>query len=273
MSTNATILQSKPMASGREAEIFEYSEGRVLRLIRHAATAAAVEREVAAMRAVRSVVPFVPEVFETVVIDGRPGIVMERVAGSDLLSVMASRPWMVGRIGATMGQLHARLHDVVAPLEVESLVKRTRHLATREDRVPRRILDWALPQFEEMPDGDRLLHGDFHPGNILSSADGPFVIDWASVTRGNPDADLARSVLTLQVGTVPPDSPLIVRYGARFVRRLLVRSYVRAYRRYRAVDTVTLERWITLRAVDRLADGIAEERTVLLANLERAMAG
>ena len=80
-----------------------------------------------------------------------------------------------------------------------------------------------------------------------------------------------KTVLTLRVGTVPPDSPLIVRYGARFVRRLLVRAYVRAYRRHRAVDTVALERWLTLRAVDRLADGIAEERTVLLAILERAM--
>ena len=271
MSNNSNILQAKRIASGREAEIFEYGEGRVLRLIRHAATAAGVEREMAAMRAVRSVVPFVPEVFETFVVDGRPGIVMERVDGPDLLSMMASRPWIVGSVGATLGQVHARLHDVVAPLEVEPLVERARRLATREDLVPRRILDWALPQFTEMPDGDRLLHGDFHPGNILSSAHGSFVIDWANVTRGNPDADLARTVLTLRVGTVPPDSPLIVRYGARFVRRLLVRAYVRAYRRYRAVDTVALERWLTLRAVDRLADGIAEERTVLLAILERAM--
>ena len=138
--------------------------------------------------------------------------------------------------------------------------------------MPPHIAEWALREMAAMPDGDRLLHGDFHPGNILMSAAGPVVIDWPNVTRGHPDADVGRTLLTIRIGTLPPGSPLVIRIGARFARSLLLASYLRAYRRVRPVETQSVRRWETLRAVDRLADNVPGERDALLAILERAMA-
>ena len=135
------------------------------------------------------------------------------------------------------------------------------------------VLTWMTNELATMPDGDRLLHGDFHPGNVLLSDGTPVVIDWPNVTRGHPDADVARTVLTLRIGEVPPGSPAIVRYGARFVRRLLVNAYLKAYRAHRPLDMPTIERWISLRAVDRLGENIIEERQALLGIIGRAMSG
>jgi aminoglycoside phosphotransferase (APT) family kinase protein len=258
------------IAEGREAEIFAYGDGRVLRLFRPG-EGRSVEHEIAAMRAVREVVPMVPEVFGTADVNGRAGIIMERIDGPDLLTRIASKPWTVWGAGSMLGSVHARLHDVVAPPGIASLVDRARMLGDLTTLVPRDALEWALPRFERMLDGDKLLHGDFHPANVLLSGSGPIVIDWPNVTRGNPDADLARSLLILRVGEVPPGSPFVVRYGERVARKFLAAAYLRAYRRHRPVDTAVVERWVSLRAVDRLGDGISEERAALLAMIESAM--
>jgi aminoglycoside phosphotransferase (APT) family kinase protein len=264
-----TDIGRRRIAGGREADIFDYGDGRVVRLFHDGAAKAWLEHEVVAMRAVRAVVPLVPEVFETTEIDGRPGIVMERIDGPDLLSRIASKPWTVFSAGKILGDTHARLHEVVAPAGIVSLPERAKQVAPRIP-APDDVKAWGLDALAAMPDGDRLLHGDFHPANVLLTNDGPRVIDWPNVTRGNPDADVARSLLMLRIGEVPPGSPLVVRIGQRFVRRLLERSYLRAYRRLRPVDQATLERWITIRAVDRLAENIPEERNKLLAIIASA---
>ena len=48
-----------------------------------------------------------------------------------------------------------------------------------------------------LPDGDATLHGDFHPGNVLATTDGPRVIDWGEASQGDPAADIARTLVLL----------------------------------------------------------------------------
>ncbi len=259
------------IAEGREAEIYEWEPGTVLRLFRDARRAESIARERAAMDAVRAVVPLVPAVLDVVEVSGRPGIIMERVDGPDLLTIIAQKPWTVWRAGRIAGETHARLHSVAAPATIPALRERAESYRGGSELVPPHIAEWALREMAAMPDGDRLLHGDFHPGNILMSASGPVVIDWPNVTRGHPDADVGRTLLTIRIGTLPPGSPLVLRIGARFARSVLLASYVRAYRRARPFDMQSVRRWETLRAVDRLGDNVPGERDVLLAILERAM--
>ena len=267
-----TTPELKLIAEGREAQIYEWEPGRVLRLFRDARHPAGIAHERAAMEAVRAVVPLVPEVFGVTEVMGRPGIIMERIDGPDLLTLISKKPWTVWRCGRITGEVHAQLHSVVAPRSIPPLRERVERFRGGSDRVPAHIADWALRQFDEMPDGDKLLHGDFHPANVLLPPSGPMVIDWPNVTRGNPDADLGRSLLMIRMGELPPGSPLVIRLGAKVARSLLELSYLRAYRRGRAVDMAVVERWATLRAADRLSDGIVEERDALLAMLEQAMA-
>ena len=262
----------KKIAEGREAEIYEWETGSVLRLFRDARAAASIAHERAAMDAVRAVVPLVPAVLGVTEVMGRPGIIMERVDGPDLLTIISKKPWTVWRAGRIAGEVHARLHSIVAPPSIPSLRQRAEQYRGGTERVPAHVAEWALRQLAAMSDGDRLLHGDFHPANILMPASGPVAIDWPNVTRGNPDADVGRTLLMIRMGSLPPGSPLVIRIGAKFARSLLRKSYLRAYRRARDVDVAVVERWATLRAADRLEDGILEERDALLQLLETAMA-
>ena len=266
----ATTSELKKIAEGREAEIYEWEPGSVLRLFRNARGAEWIERERAAMEAVRVIVPLVPAVLGVTEVSGRPGIIMERIDGPDLLGMIASRPWTVWSAGRITGEVHARLHGVVAPASIPSLRERADGVS-RSPLVPQHIAEWALRELDAMPDGDRLLHGDFHPGNILMSAHGPVVIDWTDVARGNPDADVGRTLLMMRMASLPPGSPMVIRVGARVARSVLRAAYLRAYRRARDVDLPVVLRWEKLRAADRLADGIPEERAALLAIVDAAM--
>jgi hypothetical protein len=56
-----------------------------------------------------------------------------------------------------------------------------------------------LDRLADMPDGDRLCHGDFHPVNVLGQNSLPMVIDWPDACCGGPAADVCRSYLLLKL--------------------------------------------------------------------------
>ncbi|MDE3096802.1 MAG: phosphotransferase [Chloroflexota bacterium] len=259
------------IAQGREAEIFAWEDGAVLRLLRVAGGTSRLAHEAAAMHAAASCGVPVPAVRGLTTARGRPGIVMERVDGQDLLTGVGRRPWTLFRAARLTGQLQARLHTVVAPASLPDLrslcERRIRSLdAPRELEHLRRF---ALATLDALPDGDRLCHGDFHPGNIIDGARGPVIIDWPNVTRGAPDADVARTALLLRLGEPPPGSPLLVRYLTAAARRLFLSRWAAAYRAMRRPDEEALVRWQVVRAAERLSEGIEGERPHLLRLIER----
>ena len=134
-----TTPELKLIAEGREAQIYEWEPGRVLRLFRDARHPAGIAHERAAMEAVRAVVPLVPEVFGVTEVMGRPGIIMERIDGPDLLTLISKKPWTVWRCGRITGEVHARVHSVVAPQSIPTLRERVERFRGGTDRVPAHI--------------------------------------------------------------------------------------------------------------------------------------
>jgi Ser/Thr protein kinase RdoA (MazF antagonist) len=82
----------KKVGEGREAELFEWEGDKILRLYRPGIPRARVEFQIRAMRVVRGAGVSVPQVFEMVEVDGRPGIVIERIEARDLLDLLGRQP-------------------------------------------------------------------------------------------------------------------------------------------------------------------------------------
>ena len=151
-------------------------------------------------------------------------------------------------------------------------------LTTRIEQapLPPALRSYALNVLSGLPDGDRLLHGDFHPGNVLVASDRISVIDWVNATRGVPEADHARTLLLLGWSALPPDAPAALRVLLRAGRSLLARQYARAYVRgfhdsrgsHRSWSTVVA--WLTVHAAARLSEGIEAEHPALIRLVERA---
>lgn len=256
------------IAEGREAEIFAWRDGAVLRLLRNPNARHQVEWEAAAMRAAQSSGARVPSVHEVVEVEGRPGLVMERVEGKDYLTLLGQKPWRVLGAARVLGEVHARLHEARAPDNIPELKATLRGRIERSDRVPQELKPVALEALERLPDGNAICHGDYHPANLIVSSAEPAVIDWTNVTRGDADADVGRTLLLLRLGEPPPGTPLLVRLPAPVGRRVMVWGYLRSYRRLRPVDVEAVARWEPPLAAARLTEGIKSERAALLAMVQ-----
>ncbi|MEA2309667.1 MAG: hypothetical protein QOI65_1953 [Thermoleophilaceae bacterium] len=257
------------VAHGREAEIFLLPDGRLLRLVRPGIAHAeeAVRMEAAALAAAAQAGAPVPAVYEQVTHEGRPGLVIERLSGEDLLTQLGRRPWTVRSVARETGRVHAELHRVAAPAELPSAHDLIASRLERSDALPEGLRDEALRLLGELPAGDRLCHGDFHPGNVLADETGPKVIDWHNAARGEPTADVARSWVVLEVSPLPPGASAFDRRLAAIGRGRMLRGYMRAYSRAGTIAGDRLPQWVRVHAIQRLTQEIEGEREPLLRRL------
>ncbi len=72
--------------------------------------------------------------------------------------------------------------------------------------------------------GDRLLHFDLHPINIMMSKKGPIVIDWANAVRGQSATDVALTWTLIATGGLPKSGLLTPVIGQ--FRKLFVKGYL-----------------------------------------------
>lgn len=250
------------LSEGREAEVFELGPDSVLKLFRPG-SATSCEREWLALNALP--VGIGPAALEQRTVDGRPGIVMERVHGADLLTLIGTGPWRLPALGTRMGRIHARVHDEVAPASLPLLRERMTSRIGSSPHVPDEHRAAAIAALEQLEDGDRVCHGDFHPGNLLKEARSARVLDWPNATTGDPHADVAATLVILRLGEPTESSPWAIRRLHRVGRGLLRSRYLAGYLNRRRLDLDQVERWMFPVAVDRLSHGIPRERQRLLA--------
>ncbi|HUF52842.1 MAG TPA: aminoglycoside 3'-phosphotransferase/choline kinase family protein [Dehalococcoidia bacterium] len=270
----AALAGLEKIAEGREAEVFAYGDGRVLRLYRqdYRDAPAAAERQVTVLRAAAAHGVRVPEVFGTTTVEGRAGIVMERLNGRDAFETIAAQPFRLWSLSRLCARLQAQLNEQTAPSELPDLRASLRRAIDR-DEVPKRFRTAALSRLETIPDDDCLIHGDFHPGNVMLLADGEAVIiDWTGARRGVPEADFARTMLMIRLGEPAPGMPTLIRFFARFARSVMLRSYEGAYRKARRIDEKLLRACELPVAVARLSENIPAEVPKLHKHIERLLA-
>jgi len=186
------------LAAGNMAEVFEWGSRVVKLYLSVRSGKPTVFREAGNHAAVEALGLPVPAVWSVQQISGRWGIVFDRVRGPSFAEQMRGDPAALPHYLEILAQLQARIHAHLAH-EFRSLKVR---LATNIARAklldePRKQL--LLGRLADMPEGDRLCHGDFHPINVLGDTSHPMLIDWPDASRGDPAADVCRSYLLLKL--------------------------------------------------------------------------
>lgn len=177
------------IARGRSADVYALGRDRVLRRYRDPAADCAAEAEVMRYAAARGYP--VPTVHDA---EG-PDLVLELVRGPTMLADLGRRPWRLWRHAATLASLHDSLHAIAAP-------------------------SWARPSGWT---GDRLLHLDLHPDNVVLTTKGPVVIDWPNARRGPAELDVAYTWMVLAAAT--PDRRSVALLG-RVARGAFTRAFL-----------------------------------------------
>lgn len=246
---------SPPIARGRTADIHAWGEGQVLKLFHEWFGLDAIRYELRIARAVQASGLPVPPVGDLVQVGGRYGLIYQRVEGVSMLEEMRRKPWRLFHYARRMAELHAEMHTRLAPADLPSLHERLAEKIQQAGSLADDLRAKALGRLAGMPPGERLCHGDFHPGNILMTGGGEVVIDWIDATRGNPLADVARTTVlvggALEAGQIR--EPLM-----KLSSRLLPGDYLRHYFRLRPGGEEETRRWLPVVAAGRLSEGIPE---------------
>lgn len=259
------------VGNGRTAEVFAWGEDQILKLYRPEMPRDWVGYEAKIGRLVSEAGLAAPAVVEVVEVEGRLGIVYERIAGPSMLDALARQPWTLSRRARQFAELQAAMHACrrqELPAQRAGLIRAIEH-APALPEAPRQR---ALAALARLPDGDAFCHGDYHPGNVIVSPHGPIVIDWTTASRGNPIADVARTVLMFRMAAVPPHMPAGQRLLIQFLRARFLAAYLRAYRGRRACPDAELEAWIPVLAAARLNERIAPEEEALRRLVESRLA-
>jgi thiamine kinase-like enzyme len=210
-----------------------------------------VEQEARSARAAQAAGVRVPAVGELVQVDGRLGIVYERIEGPSLLtSISLWRPWSTARCAARLAGLHVALHEVPAPRELPSQRARLHERLLSVPPGYERLQQAALQALEGLPDGGTLCHHDFQPINILLAPGGPTIVDWDSAMCGHPLADMARTWISFVAAPVPARADPLCRWFAA--------TYRRSYLQLRPADPQHVRLWCGVLAAARAADGMPE---------------
>ena len=257
----------KLIAKGTTADVYEWDDGRVLKLFNTHQSRDGVQYEADIGRMVAKSGISAPQVYEILEENGLWGIVYERIVGSQLSDLI--RPWNAKRFGREMARLHATLfsrHLLELPSQRSRLTARvsTSPLLNGSER------DGVLALLEGLPEGSILCHGDFHPANLMQTGQGLVIIDWTDATQGHPTADIARTVLILEElnDTIDLILPQVIGEGPKpdwlkqlakpmlaYTLRSLLKGYREEIERLVPEAKTLIARWMPVLAAARLHEG------------------
>jgi aminoglycoside phosphotransferase (APT) family kinase protein len=232
------------LAEGGSAEVYAWGDGQVIKLFRPAYEHA-VDREPQVTSTVHHAGAPSPRVDGIEQVDGRRGIVLERVEGPTLLDLLMARDRSPKRVGADLAELHLTIHEVDAPGLPD--------LATE-----------AASSGYELPPGDIVFHGDLHPGNVLVAPDRTVAVDWVNAHLAPRAADLACTTMMVRYQALNADQPPEALERERTARARILRSYLDAYLATEPATAAELPFWLTrsARALLRNEHSSADEADV-----------
>lgn len=252
---------------GNTAEIYDIGGGKILKLFKEGISAETCRREFENTRAAGALLGNVPRAFEEITLNGRPGIVYEKVIGTNMLDHMLSHIWTIRSQSVNLAEYHAGIQKEVQAEMPSVKAKLGRDILaatflTAEEK------DKVLSRMQTLPDGNRLCHFDFHPGNIIFAEGGPVIIDWMTACKGDPAADAARTRMMLKYGLVPRASKW-VQAAAHAVQSYIYRIYSKHYLKITGIKKADVQKWELPIAAARLHEWISEEEKTALLNFIR----
>jgi hypothetical protein len=253
------------IADGRTAEVFAWGEGQVLKLYRPDWRRGAVDFEYRQALASQQTGYRVPKVDRVVEVDGRYGIIYERVEGETMLHSLLRNLLRFPAYAHQMADMHADMHRRDAS-GLEPVRERLAGKIQAVDALSPEEKYTIQAELFRLPEETKLLHGDFHPDNILLTYRGPMIIDWIDATLGHPLADVARTWVIGNYG-VPPEEKV-----GRVLFKIMIRIYLRRYFHQSPYTRAGLQDWLLPVAAGRLSENIPHEKEALLDFVRKRLA-
>jgi aminoglycoside phosphotransferase (APT) family kinase protein len=252
------MVKGDLLGKGRTAEVYVWDDNRVLKLFYDWCPIVWVEREALITKTLAEAGLPVPKYFEAVKVENRRGIVLQRLEGISLMARMIRDPIRFGECVNLMADLHFQIH-AKSGASLPPLRQWLRKTILQIESLDNDLRKFALDTLRSLSDGTAVCHFDFHPGQIMLTQDGPKVLDWMTALQGDPQADIAKTLVLMKVASVAHQGwrmRILVGVTRRRIRVLYLKSYCR---RSKGMDLTAIRRWMIPIAAARLNERIVEE--------------
>lgn len=248
---------------GGSAEVYEYGEGKVLKLFHQGTNEEVVKQEFnSSLMVWESGLP-AARPYEWLWVEGRYGIIFEKISGftvSDWFTQLFTSSTPIedesNHVLRRIARLLYRIHHHQAP-----------HIVTRQTSHLKGIIHWIscltddeketiCDYMDRLPVKEQLCHGDINPGNIVIQEDGERMLDWRYVSKGDPAADIAEFSIMLQYAHLPPDIPPLVREYLETSRYKAHEIFIDEYTKLSGITQQEIEAWTIPVMARKLASSV-----------------
>ena len=183
---------------------------------------------------------------EVTKINGQWAIILDYVECKTIKQLMDENPEKEDEYLSEFVDLHAEILSQKVPLLSPLKYKMHRKISsTKFDKTTRYDLHILL---DSLPKHDKLLHGDFHPENIIVSPDGrKFIIDWSHATQGNARCDAARTYLLFKLKG----------------KDQLAEKYLKLFTEKTGISKLLIQKALPIVAASQTVKAISEEKEFL----------
>jgi uncharacterized protein (TIGR02172 family) len=264
------VSPSSLIAEGRTAEIYEWNDGYILKLYRDWCPVHWVEHEAKVAHAITAAGIPSPAAGEIVEVNQRRGLIYERVTGISMLQDLNIHPWKILKHAHSLAELHVKINELSIS-GLQSYKEGLMHSIHRAPHLDSNLLKKLLNHIASLKDGEKVCHGDFHPGNVLLTKKGAVVIDWMTACTGNPWADVARTSMLLTIGAKSAGKQ--VKPMVRLFIHLYHRAYLNQYMNLIPDGRDELTKWTPIITAARLDEKIEGEDEALVEMVRAGLAG
>ncbi|PKM72268.1 MAG: phosphotransferase [Firmicutes bacterium HGW-Firmicutes-16] len=250
MSDNASAgtykLESlgEPLFTSRSSQIFSWQGNTLLKLFRSDVDPVLIENEEINTTETYDKGVSLVKCYGHVQVEDRTGIIIERVEGKTLISLAGSKPLTVFKVPSLMAELQLKMHNThtdkirsYKKFVLDALDSKSLGFLTEEEK------QIALKQLSALPDGDSILHFDYHPDNIMSDGKTTTIIDWMTAARGAPAADIAATLYLLNEGEMIPGLSKAVATILETIRKTICKKYYAAYKKKTGMTDADVVPW------------------------------
>ena len=234
----------EPLFNSRSSQIYNWEEGMLLKLFHDDIEAELIKHEhINTMEAFEKGISAV-ECCGMVRVENRTGMLIKRIEGKTLIALAGSKPTIVFRTPGIMADLQAKMHAAhtqkirsYKELTLRALDSPPLDFLTAEEK------ELAKKKVKALPDGDSILHLDYHPDNIMSDGKRETIIDWMTAARGAPAADVAATLFLLNEGEMIPSLSKAVAKAMEMIRRIICKKYYKKYKQMTGLTDDEVSQW------------------------------
>jgi len=252
------------LGTGLTAEVYEWGQGKIIKLyFNRFSTDKWVNHEAKIGHIVNKSGIISPAVYDKIEINGRKGIIYERIYGKSIAEHLLTAPWELFYFMKKIADLHYDIHKFSAqglPTQKERF-EYTIKLSSRilGYRV-KRILDYI----DSLPDGNSICHGDLNFCNVIISGKNLVPIDWNGAYSGNPLSDVARTSMIICSPAITFGIHPALSFFAHYLRQMTYKTYINEYMRLSKAKFEDIDAWVLPVAAAKLKDRIPGEKKWLM---------